>query len=95
MKNRTGLLLLLALLLAYVTLAQKTLGNTFYCLNNGVRTLKNSPQTLNEQAALIKKIGFDGLAGHNSVKNLKLRAELDKVDLKMPEVYFGMILSLH
>ena len=83
----------MALLSAYITLAQKTLDNTFYCFNNGVRTLKNSPQTLDEQAALIKKIGFDGLAGHNSVENLKLRSALDKVDLKMPEVYFGMTLN--
>jgi sugar phosphate isomerase/epimerase len=74
-------------------LAQRSLDNIFYCFNNGVTTLKNPPQSMEAQAALIKKIGFDGLAGHHGVENLKLRSFLDQAGLKMPEVYFGVTLT--
>jgi sugar phosphate isomerase/epimerase len=93
MKKKAYTLLVMALLITYLALAQESFENTFYCFNNGVRTLNNPPHTFDEQAALIKKIGFDGLAGHNSVANLKLRSALDRVGLEMPEVYFGMTLT--
>jgi len=93
MNYKTSVLLLLTLLLSYTSFAQKSLDNTFYCFNNGVRTLKNAPKEYYDQAVLIKKIGFDGLAGHSSEDNFKLRLALGKVGLKMPEVYFGMTLT--
>ena len=84
----------LLITLCFTTIqAQQSLDNIFYCFNNGVRTLNNPPQSINSQAALIKKIGFDGLAGHHDVDNMALRSALDEVGLKMPEVYFGLTLT--
>ena len=71
----------------------KELDNTFYCFNNGVRDLPNAPEKLEDQVALIKKLGFDGLAGHNTQNNTALRAELNKSGLQMPEVYYGMTMD--
>jgi sugar phosphate isomerase/epimerase len=72
---------------------KKQLDNTFYAFNNCVRTLPNAPETLEGQIDLIKKIGFDGFAGHQSQDYFKLRAALDEVGLKMPEIYWGIIID--
>jgi sugar phosphate isomerase/epimerase len=93
LKQRINITTLLFVLCFSTIQAQQTLDNIFYCFNNGVRTLNNPPQSMDEQAALIKKIGYDGLAGHHSIENLKFRSALDEVGLKMPEIYFGMTLS--
>ncbi len=68
---------------------KKQLNNVFYCFNNGIRTLPNAPQNFDDQAALIKKIGFDGLGGHVSEDYFERRKTLDKVGVKMPEMYWG------
>jgi sugar phosphate isomerase/epimerase len=68
----------------------KELDNTFYAFNNAVRTLPNAPQGLDEQAEFIKKLGFDGFGGHTSEDYFPRRASLDKVGLKMPELYWGI-----
>ena len=68
----------------------KQLDNTFYAFNNAVRTLPNAPQGLDEQAVFIKKLGFDGFGGHTSEDYFPRRAALDKVGLKMPEIYWGI-----
>ncbi len=72
---------------------KKTLDNPFYAFNNCVRTLPNAPQTMQEQAKLIKEIGFDGFAGHTSEDYYQRRAVLDEVGLMMPEIYWGMTLE--
>jgi sugar phosphate isomerase/epimerase len=69
---------------------KKQLDNTFYCFNNGVRTLPNAPTGFDAQAELIKKIGFDGFAGHQSEDYFKRRASLDKFGITMPEIYWGI-----
>ena len=71
----------------------KKLDNVFYCFNNGVRTLPNAPKGYEAQAALIKEIGFDGLAGHKEETYYELRTAMDKVSLPMPEMYIGMTLN--
>ena len=71
----------------------RKLDNTFYCFNNGVRGLPNAPEKLEDQAALIKKLGFDGLAGHSTQNNMALRSALDKENLLMPEIYYGMTMD--
>jgi sugar phosphate isomerase/epimerase len=66
------------------------LDNTFYVFNNGVRTLPNAPATFEEQAALVKRLGYDGLAGHREDNYFALREAMDKVGLEMPEMYIAM-----
>lgn len=50
----------------------------------------NAPEGLDAQAEFIKKLGFDGFAGHHSEDYFARRAALDKVGLTMPEVYWGI-----
>ncbi|MCD6354437.1 MAG: TIM barrel protein, partial [Prolixibacteraceae bacterium] len=83
---------LISVMFACSTPQKKELDNVFYCFNNGVRTLPNAPVDFEEQAKLIKNLGFDGLSGHISEDYFKRRAALDKVGLKMPEIYWGMSL---
>jgi sugar phosphate isomerase/epimerase len=71
----------------------KNLDNTFYAFNNCVRMLPNAPETLEGQVELVKKIGFDGFSGHQSQDYFKLRAALDEVGLKMPEIYWGITID--
>jgi sugar phosphate isomerase/epimerase len=44
---------------------------------------------LDAQIAMVKKLGYDGFAGHHSQDNLKLFEEVTNSGLKMPEVYWG------
>jgi sugar phosphate isomerase/epimerase len=66
------------------------LDNVFYVFNNGVRTLPNAPSTYEGQAALVKSLGYDGLAGHREEFYYDLRAAMDIVGLEMPEMYIAM-----
>ncbi|MCC5931395.1 MAG: sugar phosphate isomerase/epimerase [Cyclobacteriaceae bacterium] len=68
----------------------KSLDNIFYVFNNGVRTLPNAPTTFEEQAALVKRLGYDGLAGHKEETYVPLRKAMDAVGLDMPEMYIAM-----
>ena len=72
---------------------EKKLDNVFYCFYNGITTLPNAPETLDAQAALIKKIGFDGLGGHIDDNYFKRRRSLDQAGVEMPEIYWGMDLT--
>jgi sugar phosphate isomerase/epimerase len=86
---KLGLILLVpALILSCST--EKELDNIFYCFNNGVRTLPNAPVGTEAQAALVKRLGYDGLAGHTEDNYYELRAAMDKVELEMPEMYIAM-----
>ncbi len=88
------LLLILFLLVSTISCStNKELDNVFYCFNNGIRTLPNAPVGFDDQAALIKKIGFDGLSGHISENYFDRRSSLDKAGLDMPEIYWGMTLT--
>jgi sugar phosphate isomerase/epimerase len=66
------------------------LDNIFYCFNNGVRTLPNAPEGVDSQAALVKELGFDGLAGHREETYYDWRKAMDAVNLSMPEMYIGL-----
>jgi sugar phosphate isomerase/epimerase len=70
--------------------SNKELDNTFYCFNNGVRTLPNAPVGYQAQAELVKRLGYDGLAGHTEETYYDLRKAMDKVDLEMPEMYIAL-----
>jgi sugar phosphate isomerase/epimerase len=70
--------------------SEKELDNIFYCFNNGVRTLPNAPVGFEAQAALVKRLGYDGLAGHTEDTYYELRAAMDEVGLEMPEMYIAM-----
>ena len=72
--------------------AQETLDNTFYVFNNCVRTLPGAPDELDDQIALIKDLGYDGMGGHHSQDNLVLLDALNKAGLQMPEVYWPVTL---
>jgi sugar phosphate isomerase/epimerase len=68
----------------------KELDNVFYCFNNSVRLLPNAPEGFEAQAALVKKIGYDGLAGEGGKKYYLWRQAMDKAGLAMPEIYIRM-----
>jgi sugar phosphate isomerase/epimerase len=86
---RLGLIILVPFLILSCS-TEKELDNIFYCFNNGVRTLPNAPVGMEAQAALVKHLGYDGLAGHTEDNYYELRAAMDKVDLEMPEMYIAM-----
>lgn len=90
MKSATFVLVFVIFLTAsHSCQPEKKLDNTFYCFNNCVRTLPNAPETIPEQVGLIKRLGFDGFAGHISQDYFSLRSALDTAGLKMPEIYWG------
>jgi sugar phosphate isomerase/epimerase len=93
MKNLV-LIIMLALISGCNT-PEKKLDNTFYAFNNCMRTLPGAPETLQEQIELIRKIGYDGLAGHQAQDYFKLRSALDAAGLFMPEIYWGINISEH
>jgi sugar phosphate isomerase/epimerase len=66
--------------------------NTFYPFNNAMR-LPNAPQSMYEQAELVKQFGYTAIGGHTSEDYLERRTSLDKVGLKMPELYWGFDLA--
>ena len=72
---------------------QKEFDNIFYPFNNSVRTLQNPPEGVDAQAEFIKRIGFDGFAGHHSEDYFSRRAALDKVGLIMPEIYLPITIN--
>lgn len=92
MKNQLFLLLLI-IVWGCSKNPQKELNNTFYAFNNAVRTMPNAPEGLDAQAEFIKRLGFDGFAGHTAEDYFPRRASLDKVGLKMPEMYWGLNLD--
>lgn len=91
MKFKTYLyLVLLALTMLGCKSNRKSLDNTFYVFNNGVRTLLNCPESYEDQAKLVKRLGYEGIGGHSAVNYYELRAALDKFELDLPEMYYPM-----
>lgn len=89
-KLKLGFMLLVVPALFNSCSTEKELDNIFYCFNNGVRTLPNAPTGTDAQVALVKRLGFDGLAGHGVDGYYELREALDKVGFEMPEIYIAM-----
>lgn len=71
---------------------KKELDNTFYPFNNAMR-LPNAPEGMDEQAELVKNMGYTAIGGHTSEDYFARRASLDKIGLKMPELYWGLDLA--
>ncbi len=88
--NKLFLVFILIPLLLTSCSSKKELDNTFYCFNNGVRTLPNAPVGYEAQAQLIKRLGYDGLAGHKEETYFELRSAMDKIGLEMPEMYIAL-----
>lgn len=83
------LVILISLFFGCANSQKKELDNTFYVFNNSMR-MPNAPEGMDAQAQLIKRLGFDGFAGHTNDDYFSRRAALDKAGLKMPEVYWGI-----
>jgi len=88
-KRNIALVALICLFFGSAYSQKKALDNTFYAFNNSIR-MPNAPEGMERQAELIKGLGFDGLAGHTNDDYFSRRASLDKVGLKMPEIYWGI-----
>lgn len=73
-------------LLPCLTNAQKELDNIFYCQNT-MWEFENKPQTPQQKAELLKKVGFDGLEGFGHKDFFELQAALKKEGLSMPVNY--------
>jgi sugar phosphate isomerase/epimerase len=87
--RKIGLTALICLVFGCVYSQKKALDNTFYAFNNSVR-MPNAPAGMDAQAQLVKKLGFDGFAGHTNDDYFSRRAALDKAGLIMPEIYWGI-----
>jgi sugar phosphate isomerase/epimerase len=85
---KLGLILLVPAIIISCS-REKELDNIFYCFNNG-SALPNAPVGFQGQAALVKQLGYDGLAGHTEDTYYELREAMDKVELDMPEIYIAM-----
>lgn len=83
------LIALISIFFASAYSQKKVLDNTFYAFNNSMR-MPNAPKGMEAQAQLVKKLGFDGFSGHTNDDYIARRAVLDKVGLKMPEIYWGI-----
>ncbi len=68
----------------------RQLDNVFYPFSNAVRLLEGDPEDLEDRVALIKEIGYYGLAGVGGNGYYEWREAMDKVGLEMPEIYIRM-----
>lgn len=68
---------------------KRKLDNVFYCFNNAMR-LPNAPKDLEEQAKLVKRLGYDGISGSGEESYPAFRQALDKVGLAIPEIYISI-----
>lgn len=82
--------MIIGVLAACSTPPKKELDNVFYPFNNSMTSLPNVPEGLDNQAELVKKLGYDGLGGHTRDDYFERRKSLDKVGLSMPELYWGI-----
>ena len=87
-------LIILALLILYGSEScyskSKKLNNIFYCFNNAVRMLPNAPVGYEEQAKLVKRLGYYGISGSGEESYFEFRKALDKVGLAIPETYISL-----
>jgi sugar phosphate isomerase/epimerase len=71
----------------------KKLNNIFYCFNNAVSTLPNAPVGYEEQARLVKRLGYSGISGSGEENYFEFRKALDKVGLSIPETYISLTID--
>lgn len=90
MKIKLFVIIIVGLVMVtYPVCARKKLNNTFY-VQNTLNALKNTPQTAQEKAKLLKKIGYDGLEGFGYKDFFELKNALDKEGLEMPVNYVAL-----
>ena len=91
--NMKGILIALGMILLNLNMgcfAQvKELNNPFYCFGNAMN-LPNAPKSFEEQAALVKKIGYKAISGSGEVNYFEFRKALDQEGLKLPELYIEL-----
>jgi len=68
---------------------KKKLDNLFYCFNNAMR-LPNAPKDLDEQAKLVKRLGYNGISGSGEESYPAFRKALDNAGLALPEIYISI-----
>lgn len=91
--NMKGILIALGMILLNLNMgcfAQvKELNNPFYCFGNAMN-LPNAPKSFEEQAALVKKIGYKAISCSGEVNYFEFRKALDQEGLKLPELYIEL-----
>lgn len=94
MKQLQLLALFLILSGSFSCLSQeRKLDNVFYCFNNAVRMLPNAPVGYEEQARLVKRLGYNGISGSGEESYFDFRKALDSVGLDMPETYISLTID--
>lgn len=69
---------------------KKELDNDFYAFSNA-GNLPNAPEDTEDMIDLLKNLGYEGWAGHYSVKdNPGRRDALEKAGLSLPEIYWRL-----
>ena len=67
----------------------KDFKNLFYCFGNAMN-LPNAPKSFEDQAILVKKIGYQAMSGSGEQNYFEFRKALDRVGLAMPEIYIEL-----
>lgn len=86
----TIILLLLSLYLNLSGQKGKSLKNPFFVFNNGLNKEGLDPIPFDEQAALLKNYGFDGIEHRETDKIMELKEALDKKGLKIYADYVNI-----
>jgi sugar phosphate isomerase/epimerase len=91
--NMKGISIALGMIVFNLTMAcfaqVKELNNPFYCFGNAMN-LPNAPKSFEEQAALVKKIGYKAISGSGVENYFEFRKALDHEGLKLPEIYIEL-----
>jgi hypothetical protein len=92
-KNMKGISMVLVMIIANLSMgcfAQiREFNNPFYCFGNAM-DLPNAPKNFEEQAALVKKIGYKAISGSGEENYFEFRKALDREGLELPEMYIEL-----
>ena len=90
MKTLSMVLVVVFVHLSLCCVAQnKKFNNLFYCFGNAMN-LPNAPKNFEDQAILVKKIGYQAMSGSGEQNYFEFRKALDRVGLAMPEIYIEL-----
>ena len=90
MKTLSMVLVVVIVNLTMPCVAQnKDFKNLFYCFGNAMN-LPNAPKNFEDQAILVKKIGYQAMSGSGEQNYFEFRKALDRVGLAMPEIYIEL-----
>ncbi len=79
--------------LSFMLACQPKLDNPVFPQNNAMRMLDNVPQTYEEQAALLKKLGYDGIEAYGPDTYPALRNALHSQGLKALGNYIAIYID--